>query len=107
MVDNLVEKNTEEIPSKDELTCKGCASLSGDIMKNEEKKKTVILFYCLELCKANGHQEGLVGRFDIEGASLEDKSLPKNSDYPKACENHSRLVKEKELNLNEDIDDIE
>lgn len=81
----VVKEHTEE----EIVTCKGCLSLSGDIIKDEEKKRTYIKLHCLSKSKTGDKAVFLLKTFEIPGLSLENNKLPKYDEYPEACSEHS------------------
>lgn len=76
-------------------TCGDCAYLMGDIMKNENEKKTLIVVRCLAKMKTEGYDNSLLKTFVVEGLSVDNKT-PKYNEYPEACETHSKNNKEEE-----------
>ena len=91
-------------------TCGDCAYLMGDIMKNENEKKTLIVVRCLAKMKTEGYDNSLLKTFVVEGLSVDNKT-PKYNEYPEACETHSKNNKEEEKkevkNKNADDEDTD
>lgn len=79
------DQNKETLPPV--TTCYSCAYLTGEIVKDESVKKTVLIFQCLLKNKTSGPEKEVLWRFEIPTLSV-DGRLPNSKEYPNACDNY-------------------